>query len=74
MYKTVINVPVVVHKCKHLPLKLRGRKQTKGDREQLLRRMLGYNADAETAGCGKLHNDDPHNLRSSTVLLGSVDQ
>ena len=34
MYRRVINLPAVLYKCKHLPLKLRGRKQIQGDREQ----------------------------------------
>jgi hypothetical protein len=34
LYSTVITVPAVLYKCKHLPLKLRGRKQIEGDREQ----------------------------------------
>jgi len=36
--------------------------------------MFGYNGDEETAGWRKLHNDEPGNLRSSTILLGSAEQ
>jgi hypothetical protein len=65
IYKTII-LPVVLYGCETCPLILREEHTLRVFENRMLRRKFGPKRNGITGGCRKLHNDELHNLYSST--------
>jgi hypothetical protein len=71
MYKTII-LPVVLCGCEIWSLILREEHRLRVFEKRVLRRMFGPKRDEVTGGWRKLHNEELHNLYSSTSILRMI--
>jgi hypothetical protein len=68
IYKTII-LPVVLHGCETWSLTLREDHRLRVSDNTVLRRILGPKRDEVTGRWRKLHNEELHNLYSSTYII-----
>jgi hypothetical protein len=68
IYKTVI-LPVVLCGCETLSLTLRKEHRLRVFENRVLNRILGSKSDEVTGGWRKLHNEELHNLYSSSSKI-----
>jgi hypothetical protein len=71
IYKTII-LPVVLFGCETWSLTLREAHRLRVFENRFLRRMFGPKRDDVTGEWRKLHNEVPHNLYSSPVIIRQV--
>jgi hypothetical protein len=70
IYKTII-LPVVLYGCETWSLTLREEHRMRVFEYRVLRRIFGPKRDAVTEGWRKLHNEELHNLYSSSSMFKS---
>jgi hypothetical protein len=67
-YKTII-LPVVPYGCKTWSLTLRGKHRLRVFENRVLRRIFGPKRNEVTGGWRNLHNEELHNLYSSSSII-----
>jgi hypothetical protein len=70
-YKTII-LPIVLHGCETWSLTLREEHRLRVFENRVLRRIFGPNRDEVKGERRKLHNEELHNLYSSTDIIRQV--
>jgi hypothetical protein len=68
IYKTII-LPDVMYGCETWSLTLREEHRVSVFENRVLRRLVGPETDEETGGWSKLHNEELHNLYSSSNII-----
>jgi hypothetical protein len=68
MCKTII-LPLVLYGCENWSLTLREEQRLRVFENRVLRRIFGPKRDEETGDWTKLHNEELHNLYSSTNIV-----
>jgi hypothetical protein len=71
IYKTII-LPVVLYGCETWSLTLREEHRLRVFENRVLRRIFGPKRDEVTGGWRKLHNEELHNLCSSTSIIRMI--
>jgi hypothetical protein len=71
MYKTVI-LPVVLHGCETWSLTLREEHRLRVFENRVLRKIFGPKME-EDGSWGKFHNDELHNLHSSSNIVRVIE-
>jgi hypothetical protein len=69
--KTVF-LPVVLYECETWSLTLREEHRLRVFENRVLRRIFGRKRDEVTGGWRKLHNEELHNLYSSTSIIKMI--
>jgi hypothetical protein len=69
--ETII-LPVVLYGCETWPLTLREEYRLRVFENRVLRRIFGPKRDEVTGGLRKLHNEELHNLYTSTVIIRMI--
>jgi hypothetical protein len=67
-YKTII-LPVVLYTCETLSLTLRDEHRLRVFENRVLRKIFGPKRDEVTGGLRKVHNEELHNLYSSSSII-----
>jgi hypothetical protein len=68
MYNIIV-LPLVVYGCETWSLILREEHVMRVFKNRVLRRIFGPKRNEVTRGCGKLHNEEHHNLYSSRNII-----
>jgi hypothetical protein len=68
IYKTII-LPVVLYGCETWSLTVKVEHKLRVFENRVLRRIFGPKRDGVTGGWRKLHNEEPHNLHSSSNII-----
>jgi hypothetical protein len=68
IYKTIM-LPVVLYGCETWPLTLREEHRLRVFENRVLRRIFGQKRDEVTGEWRKLHNEELHNLYSSSSII-----
>jgi hypothetical protein len=71
IYKTVIR-PVVLYGCETWSLTVREEHKLRAFENRVLRGIFGPKRDGVTGGWRKLHNEELHNLYSSSSIIGII--
>jgi hypothetical protein len=71
IYKTII-MPVVLYGCETWSLTIREEHRLRVFENRVLRRIFGPKRDEVTGEWRKLHNEELHNLYSSSVIIRQV--
>jgi hypothetical protein len=71
IYNTII-LPVVLYGCETWFLKLREEHRLRMFENRVLRRIFGSKRNEVTRGWRKLHNEEPHNLYSSSSIIRMI--
>jgi hypothetical protein len=72
IYKTII-LPVVMYRCETWSLKMREEHRLRVFENRVLRRVLDPKRDEVTGGWKKLHNEELHNLFSSSNIIRMIE-
>jgi hypothetical protein len=70
-HNTII-LPVVLYGCETWSLTVRVEHKLRVFENRVLRRIFGPKKDGVTGGWRKLHNEELHNLYSSTSIIRSI--
>jgi hypothetical protein len=70
-YKTII-LSVVLYGCETWSVKLGEEHRLRVFENRVLRRKFVPKRDEVTGGCGKLHNEELHNLNSSLNIIRMI--
>jgi hypothetical protein len=68
IYKTII-LPVILYGCKTWSLTLREEHRLRVFENKVLKRIFGPKRDEVTGGWRKLHNEELHDLYSSSSII-----
>jgi hypothetical protein len=71
IYKTII-LPVVLYECETWSLKLREEYRLRVFENRVLRKIFGHKRVEVTGEWTKLHNEELHNLYSSSDIIRQV--
>jgi hypothetical protein len=71
IYKTII-LPVVLYGCETWSLTEREEHKLRVFENRVLRRIFGPNRDGVTGGWRKMHNEELHNLYSSSSIIRNI--